>query len=131
MERKIINPWDWQDQIGYVQANEISGYSRVLMCAGQTSTDSNGDLMHIEDMSAQISLSLDNVELILKHAGLELSNVMRLNLYTTDVDRFKEESGILWSRLRQAGCKPVANLVGVVRLAEPEYLVEIEATAVA
>lgn len=131
MERRIINPWEWQDQIGYVQANEISGHSRLLMCAGQTATDSEGNPMYAEDMEAQISLALGNVETILEHAGLELSNVMRLNLYTTDVDHFIEVSGVLWSRLAKAGCKPVANLLGVVRLALPEYLVEIEATAVA
>jgi len=37
MERRIINPWSWQDQFGYVQAHEVSGTRRVLFCAGQTS----------------------------------------------------------------------------------------------
>ena len=131
MKRKIINPWKWQDQIGYVQANEISGYERVLMCAGQTATDAEGNPMHVEDMRAQITLALDNLETILEQAGLDLSNVMRLNYYTTDVDRFIEESHVIWSRLAEADCKPVANLLGVTRLALPEFLVEIEATAVA
>jgi hypothetical protein len=35
MEGWIINPWKWQDQFGFVQANEISGGQRVLTCAGQ------------------------------------------------------------------------------------------------
>ena len=131
MERRTINPWNWQDRVGYVQANEISEYGRILLCAGQTATDSEGSPMHVEDMRAQISLALDNVETVLEHAGLDLSNVMRLNLYSTDVDRFIEESGVLWRRLAEANCKPAATLLGVVRLALPEYLVEIEATAVA
>jgi hypothetical protein len=38
---------------------------------------------------------------------------------------------VLWSRLAKAECKTVANLIGVVRLALPEFLVEIEATAIA
>lgn len=38
MKRKIINPWLWQDQLGFVQANEFSGFQRVVFCAGQTST---------------------------------------------------------------------------------------------
>jgi hypothetical protein len=29
MERRIVNPWTWQDQSGYVQANETSGVERV------------------------------------------------------------------------------------------------------
>ena len=34
MERRIINPWSWQDQFGYVQAHEVSAAQRVLFCAG-------------------------------------------------------------------------------------------------
>ncbi len=34
MERRAINPWTWQDQFGYVQANEASGAERVLVCSG-------------------------------------------------------------------------------------------------
>ena len=36
MERRIINPWKWQDNFGFVQANEISGVQRQLICSGQT-----------------------------------------------------------------------------------------------
>ncbi len=37
MERRIINPWSWQDEFSYVQAHEVSGTRRVLFCAGQAS----------------------------------------------------------------------------------------------
>jgi 2-iminobutanoate/2-iminopropanoate deaminase len=39
MERGIINPWKWQDEYGFVQANEVSGARRVLYCAVQVSVD--------------------------------------------------------------------------------------------
>jgi enamine deaminase RidA (YjgF/YER057c/UK114 family) len=42
LERRIVNPWTWQDEFGYVQANETSGVERVLVCAGQTSVDADG-----------------------------------------------------------------------------------------
>ena len=87
--------------------------------------------MHAGDMRAQVSLALDNLETVLEQAGLNLSNVMRLTYYTTDVDRFLEASDVLGSRLAKFGCKPAATLLGVVRLATPDTLVEFEATAVA
>ncbi len=34
MERRAINPWAWQDQFGFVQANDLSGVKRVLLCSG-------------------------------------------------------------------------------------------------
>ena len=130
MDRKIINPWTWQDRLGFVQANEISGYQRVLLCAGQTSMDAEGTPIHAEDMRAQIIFVMDNLETVLEQSGLNLSNVMRLNYYTTDVDLFFEEYDAVTKRLTDAGCKSASTLLGVQRLAYPELLIEIEATAV-
>jgi enamine deaminase RidA (YjgF/YER057c/UK114 family) len=131
MERRVINPWTWQDQLGYVQANEVSGTQRTLFLAGQASVDEEGRPAHPEDMGAQLTQSIDNLETVLREAGAELSDVVRLNYYTTDVDRFFEAYGAAAGRLAEAGCRPASTLLGVTRLAYPELLVEIEATAVA
>ena len=131
MERRIINPWSWQDQFGFVQAHEVSGAGRVLLCAGQTSTDAEGRPVHPGDMRAQVALALDNLEAVLREAGLALADVARLNYYTTDVDAFFGAYDIVMERLAGAGCRPASTLLGVARLAFPELLVEIEATAVA
>src|SRR5215213_10262369 len=85
-DRRIINPWAWQDAYGLVQANEVSDTQRVLYCAGQVSVDAEGNPLHPGDMSAQIAQSLDNLETVLDNAGFEMSDVVRLNFYTTDVD---------------------------------------------
>ena len=130
MERRIINPWTWQDQLGFVQANEVSGFKRVLVCSGQTAMSAAGVPMHAGDMRAQIRLALDNLETVLKEAGLEWSNVVRLNYYTTDVDLFLKEYEAVASRLIAAGCRPASTLLGITRLAFPELMIEIEATAV-
>ena len=45
-ERRIINPWGWQDAYGFVQANEVSDTQRVLYCAGQVSVDAEGNPLH-------------------------------------------------------------------------------------
>ena len=56
--------------------------------------------------------------------------MVRLNYYTTDVDRFFEAHDAVVGRLAAAGCQPSGTLLGVSRLAFPELMVEIEATAV-
>lgn len=131
MDRRIINPWTWQDNFGFVQAHEVTGAQRVLYCAGQASTDGDGRPVHPEDMAGQLRQSLDNLETVLREAGLDLSNVVRLNLYTTDVDRFLAAFHVAIERFGETGCRPACTLLGVTRLAFPELLVEIEATAVA
>ena len=130
MERRVINPWTWQDQWGFVQANELTGAQRVLLCSGQTSVDDDGNPINDGDMAAQVNKSLDNLETVLGQAGLNLSDVVRLNIYTTDVDAFVEAAAQFMPRLGQANCRFASTLLGVARLAFPPLLVELEATAV-
>ena len=130
MERRVVNPWTWQEQFGYVQANEVSGGERILWCAGQTSVDDEGNPLHESDMTAQVLQALDNLETVLRHASFELADVMRLNYFTTDVDAFVAAGEALGRRLGEAGCQAAGTLLGVQRLAFPQLLVELEATAV-
>jgi enamine deaminase RidA (YjgF/YER057c/UK114 family) len=60
-----------------------------------------------------------------------LEHLVRLNIYTTDVDRLFESYGVLAARTGAAQVAPPGTLLGVARLAFPELLVELEATAVA
>jgi enamine deaminase RidA (YjgF/YER057c/UK114 family) len=103
----------------------------VLFCSGQTSVDENGAAQHPGDMAAQIGLAADNLEAVLRDAGMTLANVVRLNLYTTDVDALFANAGVLAERTGAAGVAPPGTLLGVARLAFPELMIELEATAVA
>ena len=131
MHQRVINPWNWQDDLGFVQANDVVGASRVVFCAGQFSGDEHGRPLHSGDMRRQLRQALANLETVLERAGLPLSAVVRLNYFTVDVDAFLEAIGELTDRLAAAGCRPASTLLGVTRLASPQLLVEIEATAVA
>jgi enamine deaminase RidA (YjgF/YER057c/UK114 family) len=130
MEQRVVNPWTWQDQFGFVQANETSGVERVLLCSGQTSVGADGEPLHEGDMGAQIGQAMDNLETVLREAGFELADVVRLNYFVTDVDAFIEAGQAYGARLAEAGCRPASTLLGVARLAAPSLMVEIEATAV-
>ena len=130
MERRAINPWAWQEQFGFAQAIDISDAKRTLLCSGQTSVDDEGNPVYPGDMAAQINKALDNLEALLREAGLGLSDVVRLNYYVTDVDAFLEayETDTL-PRLGQPKCRPATTLLGIAALFLPELMVEIEATA--
>ena len=62
MQRRVVNPWTWQDAYGFVQGNEVSGAGRVLFCAGQGSVGDDGAPLHPGDMPAQVLRSIDNLE---------------------------------------------------------------------
>jgi enamine deaminase RidA (YjgF/YER057c/UK114 family) len=126
---KPVNPWTWQDAFGYSQAMEVSGGGRVLFCAGQTSVDGNGKPLHAGDMTKQIGQALENLDTVLKQAGMSFANVVRLNYYVTDIAAFFSVSGEAMARI--GGAKPPGTLLGVAALFHPDIVVEIEATAVA
>ena len=127
MERKIICPEGWQAV--YFPAHVITDPKRFVFCSGMVSKDENNNAIHKGDILAQINKALDNVEAALHEAGMDLSKVVRMNYYTTDVPAFINCEKAFGERLAKAGCKPSSTLLGVTALANPDFLVEIEATA--
>ena len=130
MQRRAINPWSWQDQFGFVQANEIRDFERVLVVSGQTSLDADGNVGSPDDMAGQLTAAIDNLETVLKQADMTLANVVRLNFYATGMEGFLSVShDILASRL--AGVQYATTYLGITSLAVPGLMIEIEATAMA
>ena len=131
MNRTAVNPWDWSIKLGYNQAEIIEGATRQVICAGQTAVDEHGAPQHPGDMRAQIALALDNLEAVLKTAGMDLSHVIKLGVYATDVDEALKNFDLLGMRFGPHQVAPPMTLLGVARLAIPGLLFEIEATAMA
>ncbi|WP_086559110.1 RidA family protein [Streptomyces africanus] len=131
MERTAVNPVTWSAGLGFNQGEVVSGHTRTLYISGQTAMSEEGKPRHDGDMAAQLALSIDNLEAVLGEAGMSLANVVRLNVYTTDVDLLFQHYGVLAGRLGAAGVAPTTTMLGVTRLAVPGQLVELEGTAVA
>lgn len=129
MNRHPVNPWPWSLNLGYNQAEILEGEGRRLVCAGQTAVDGDGNPQHPGDMRGQIALALDNLEAVLGAADMGLANVVRLGVYTTDVDTALTHVDLLGRRFGAAGVAPPMTLLGVTRLALPPLMIEIEATA--
>lgn len=130
MDIKAINPWTWQDPLQFAQAVEARGAGRVVFCAGQTSVDPDGRILHPGDMAAQLDRAFTNLETVLAGAGLTLANVVRLNYYVTDMNAFVGARHVIDARLGGLAVKPAGTLLGVACLYHPDLLIEMEATAV-
>ena len=92
---------------------------------------SESEPRHDGDLAAQLALSLDNLEAVLSAAGMSAAHLVRLTVYTTDVDLLLQHYGVHASRLGAAGAAPPTTMLGVTRLAIPGQMVELEGTAVA
>lgn len=130
MERNAVNPVSWSVERGFNQGEVVSGHARTLYLSGQTAMSKEGRPEHDGDMAAQLALAVDNVEAVLAEADMSLTNLVRLNVYTTDVDLLFQHYGVLAGRLGAAGVAPATTMLGVTRLAVPGQLVELEGTAV-
>ncbi|WP_217165869.1 RidA family protein [Streptomyces sp. AC512_CC834] len=131
MERNAVNPVSWSVEMGFNQGEVVSGHSRTLYISGQTAMSKEGKPEHDGDMAAQMALAVDNIEAVLSEAGMTLSNLVRLNVYTTDVDLLFQHYGVLAGRLGAARVAPTTTMLGVTRLAITGQMIELEGTAVA
>jgi 2-iminobutanoate/2-iminopropanoate deaminase len=129
MKKNLINPWQWQDQLGYAQAIEIKNNQGTLYCAGQAAMDATGKPV-AGSMPEQLQLCLSNLEQVIRQANYHPSNVVRLNVYTTSIPQFFQAYATLTNWMAQHQIVPASTLLEVKALAFPELQVEIEATVV-
>jgi enamine deaminase RidA (YjgF/YER057c/UK114 family) len=126
--RTPINPWTSSIALGFDQAQLVEGHRRQLVCSGQDAVDADGNPQHPGDMAAQLELALDNLQAVLAGADMTLADVVRLNVYATDMDELLKH----WTTVtdRFAGSRFATSLLGVTQLPAPQLLVMLEATAV-
>jgi enamine deaminase RidA (YjgF/YER057c/UK114 family) len=127
MDRTPINPWSWSLGLGFDQAQLIEGHQRLLVCSGQDAVDADGKPQHPGDMAAQLELALDNLEAIVAAADMTLADIVRLNVYTTDVDEAIGHFPRINDRFGNS--RYATSVLGVAHL-PAQFLVMLEATAV-
>jgi enamine deaminase RidA (YjgF/YER057c/UK114 family) len=115
---------------GFAQVVSCEG-RKLVFCAGQTAWDRELNIVGEDDLSTQMTKTLENVGHALAAAGATLKDVVRLTIYV--VDYHPEKLGIISEALGRTFDKdalPANTLLGIQSLALPEFMVEIEATAV-
>jgi enamine deaminase RidA (YjgF/YER057c/UK114 family) len=132
MTIKKINPPSLYNsvQYGFSHAALQEG-GRVLHLAGQTSWDKDCNVIGIGDLAAQTRQVLANLTEVLRSAGATPANIVRLRTYV--VNHTPDKLGIVLPELGKfyGNVTPAPNTwIGVQALALPDYLIEIEATAV-
>lgn len=128
MEKRIINPWKWQDARNYAQAVEVKNVQSTLYVSGQTAIDDNG-ISSDADMRTQLIKTLENLEKVIHQADFELKNIVRLNVYTTAHSELFENFDVLQNWIVENGIQQATTVMEVKTLFET-LKVELEATVV-
>jgi 2-iminobutanoate/2-iminopropanoate deaminase len=128
MEKRAINPWEWQDKRSYVQAVEVKNPEGTLYVSGQTAISADG-ISSDQDIKIQITLALKNLEQVITEAGYECKGIVRLNIYTTNTEELWPHFSIIQDWVAKHKMKQATTLLEVKSLFET-LKVEFEATVV-
>jgi enamine deaminase RidA (YjgF/YER057c/UK114 family) len=129
MTRRVLHPEGWPPPKGY--ANGIAATGTVVAVGGQIGWDPVTGAFP-DGFVAQTAQALRNIAAVLKEGGAGPEHLVRLTWYVTDIENYLESLSDLGKAYREVMGRnyPAMALVQVVRLVEPDALVEIEATAV-
>ena len=115
----------WEDIVGYSRAVKVGN---IIEVTGTVAVDENSLLVAKDDAYGQTKFIIQKIEAVLQKAGASLKDVVRTRMFVTNISRWEKYGkahGEFFSSI-----KPCTSMIEVSGLIAPEYLIEIEATAI-
>ena len=115
----------WESIVGYSRAVRIGN---VIEVSGTCAVDVDGNPFALNDPYQQTKKCLEIIQNAIEQLGGNITDVIRTRIFVTDIQQWMEigqAHGEVFSSIR-----PVTTMVEISKLISPEYLVEIEATAI-
>jgi enamine deaminase RidA (YjgF/YER057c/UK114 family) len=109
------------------QMVEVQG-ARMIYLSGQTAADAKYKV-HSREFRQQAHAVYDNIELALRSVGATLQNVVKTTTYLTDAGDIPALREVRLERYKELQTPPANTLLVVSRLAEPEFVIEIDVVA--
>ena len=131
MSKQIINPSELARPIGFNHGILTTG-GRMLFLAGQDASDPDGRIVEPGDIVAQYRQVLANLHAVVTAAGGVMTDIVKLNLYVTDLQAYRTNRKALGVLFRDyfGAYYPVMALFQVTSLFQEDALVEMEGYAV-
>ena len=122
---KIQSGSKWEDIVGY---SRLIKSGSTIEVAGTTATNEQGAVIGKNDPFQQTMYILQKIETYLEKAGASMGDVVRTRMFVTDIGQW-EEIGEAHAAFFEE-IKPVATMIEVSKLINPDLLIEIEVTAI-
>jgi len=100
----------------------------MLYLSGHAAISESGELVGVGDFDAQAKATFESLQRTLKAGGSDLSKVIKVTIYLTDMSHFEKIVALRWEWFSEP--YPADTIVEVKALALPELMIEIEAIAV-
>jgi 2-iminobutanoate/2-iminopropanoate deaminase len=126
MSYTTITPADAKPIANYRMATRMEG-GRLLYIAGQVARDAEGNVLGPGDIRTQARQVFENLRQVLHAAGGNLSDLLKITTYITKIEDFPAVAEVRSSIF--PGELPASTLIVVMRLAQPDLLIEVEGMA--
>ncbi len=114
----------WEDIVGYSRAVQVGNTMEV---SGTVASDENG-VVGKGDFYLQTKYAIQKIEAALKRGGFALTDVVRTRIFVTNISHWEEVGRAHGEFFKDI--KPVTSMIEINALIDPDFLVEIEVTAV-
>lgn len=125
MRKNFSTGVKWEEIVGYSRAVQVGNQLEVT---GTVAVNEKGEVVGENNMYEQSRFVLQKIENVMAVAGFSLSDSVRTRIFVTDISRWEEVAQA--HREFFGAIKPATTMVEVSALISPEYLVEIEVSAV-
>jgi enamine deaminase RidA (YjgF/YER057c/UK114 family) len=122
--QNILTGSPWEDKMGYCRAVKLGN---IIEVSG-TVAIVDGETVKANDAFAQTQNIIARIEKVLEEAGASLKDVVRTRIFTTDISLFDEIARAHGDFFKDI--KPATGIYEISKLVSPDYLVEIEFTAI-
>lgn len=125
-----INPENFTKTVGaYSQGLKVDLDEKAMVfVSGQLAMDADGNPVAPDDVGAQTRYIFENIKKILGEAGATLQDVVKLQIFVTDITKFPEISAVRNEYLGEI--RPVSTLLEISRTVRDGCDIEIEVTAI-
>jgi reactive intermediate/imine deaminase len=128
MEKRQVNPWEWQHKFGYSQAWRVDEPRSIVYVAGQVAITPDGSVLSDADFHTQARQVFRNLQAVLADAGASFDDVVKVTVYLTDISRLQDYRDVKAEFV--TGRQPASTSIEVAALAVPGLAIEVEAIAI-
>jgi enamine deaminase RidA (YjgF/YER057c/UK114 family) len=130
MEIDYVRPEGMHVNPAFTQALILPAAARLMLIGGQNAVDGSGVIVGKGDVGAQAAKAIDNLKLCLASRGLGLEHLVKMTIYLVAGQEIRPAFGAWMARWGNRTNPPIVTGLYVTALANPDFLIEIEATAI-
>ena len=126
---KFINPEGLMKSPAFSQAVAIGGKGKTIYIGGQNAVNAKGEAIGKGDIAAQTEQIMKNIGIALEATGCTYKNIVKFNIYIKQGEDVQKAFEASQKYMPNNGTPPLVTALFVAGMGNPDYLLEVEATA--